>query len=104
MRPIELKRFFNCKKPDIKMSKLIFVAGFMACLLMMLSCQPDDTKTKKQPNVIVLLVDDAGYADFGFAGSKDLKTPNIDKLANNGMVFTDAHVSASVCGLVELVL
>ncbi|WP_052343393.1 sulfatase-like hydrolase/transferase [Saccharicrinis fermentans] len=80
------------------MSKLIFVAGFMACLLMMLSCQPDDTKTKKQPNVIVLLVDDAGYADFGFAGSKDLKTPNIDKLANNGMVFTDAHVSASVCG------
>ena len=80
------------------MKKLIFVAGFVVCMLMTVSCQLDDTKTIKQPNVIVLLVDDAGYADFGFAGSKDLKTPNIDQLANNGMVFTDAHVSASVCG------
>jgi arylsulfatase A-like enzyme len=52
----------------------------------------------KKPNIIVLLVDDAGYADFGFMGSKDLKTPNIDKLAAGGVVFTDAHVSASVCG------
>jgi len=52
----------------------------------------------KQPNIILLLVDDAGYADFGFMGSKDLKTPNIDKLAASGVVFTDAHVSASVCG------
>ncbi len=46
----------------------------------------------------MLLVDDAGYADFGFMGSKDLKTPNIDKLAAKGVVFTDAHVSATVCG------
>lgn len=50
------------------------------------------------PNIIVLLVDDAGYADFGFSGCKDLKTPNLDKLANNGVAFTDAHVTASVCG------
>lgn len=53
---------------------------------------------EKQPNIIVLLVDDAGYADFGFMGCKDLKTPNIDKLASDGVVFTDAHTSASVCG------
>ncbi len=52
----------------------------------------------KKPNIIVLLVDDAGYADFGFMGSKDLKTPNIDKLAANGVIFTDAHVTATVCG------
>ena len=50
-----------------------------------------------KPNIIVILVDDAGYADFGFMGSKDLLTPHIDQLANAGMVFTDAHVSASVC-------
>lgn len=52
----------------------------------------------KKPNIVVLLVDDAGYADFGFMGSKDLKTPNIDKLAAGGVIFTDAHVSATVCG------
>ena len=63
----------------------------------MVSCtniKPNEDK----PNVIVLLVDDAGYADFGFAGCEDLKTPNIDKLATNGIRFTDAHVTASVCG------
>lgn len=50
-----------------------------------------------KPNVIVILVDDAGYADFGFMGSKDLLTPNIDKLAAQSIRFTDAHVTASVC-------
>lgn len=49
------------------------------------------------PNILVILIDDAGYADFGFMGSEDLKTPHIDQLANEGVVFTDAHVSATVC-------
>ncbi len=57
-----------------------------------------EQENPQKPNIIVLLVDDAGYADFGFMGCKDLQTPNIDKLATNGVVFTDAHVSASVCG------
>ncbi|WP_299668374.1 sulfatase-like hydrolase/transferase [uncultured Polaribacter sp.] len=51
----------------------------------------------KPPNIIIILIDDAGYADFGFMGSKDLETPNINKLAESGVIFTDAHVSASVC-------
>jgi len=55
------------------------------------------TEIKKSPNIIVILIDDAGYADFGFMGSKDLETPNIDKLAKSGVVLTDAHVSATVC-------
>jgi arylsulfatase A-like enzyme len=50
-----------------------------------------------KPNIIVILVDDAGYVDFGFMGSKDLETPEIDKLAKEGVIFTDAHVSATVC-------
>jgi arylsulfatase A-like enzyme len=63
------------------------------------------TKTTKQeksnkngqPNIIIILIDDAGYADFGFMGSKDLQTPNLDKLAAQSIRFTDAHVTASVC-------
>ena len=50
-----------------------------------------------QPNIITIIIDDAGYADFGFMGSKDLETPEIDKLAKSGVIFTDAHVSATVC-------
>jgi arylsulfatase A-like enzyme len=49
------------------------------------------------PNIIIILVDDAGYADFGFMGCKDLQTPNLDKLASQSIKFTDAHVTASVC-------
>lgn len=53
--------------------------------------------TKSKPNIIVIVADDAGYVDFGFMGSKELETPNLDKLAKNGVIFTDAHVSATVC-------
>lgn len=51
----------------------------------------------EKPNVLVIMADDAGYADFGFMGSPDLKTPNIDRIANEGVKFTDAHVTGSVC-------
>ena len=56
-----------------------------------------DKASKSSPNVIVILLDDAGYADFGFMGSEDLDTPHIDSLAKDGIVFSDAHVSATVC-------
>lgn len=55
------------------------------------------TKNSKKPNIIAIIIDDAGYADFGFMGSKDLETPHIDALAKSGVIFTDAHVSATVC-------
>ena len=51
----------------------------------------------EQPNIIILLADDLGWADLGFQGSKDIRSPYIDKLAKNGIRFTDGHVSASVC-------
>jgi len=64
----------------------------------LVSCNTTNTAQKeKKPNVIVILIDDAGYADFGFMGCKDLETPNIDKLAQSGVILTDAHVSATVC-------
>ncbi|MFT6867973.1 MAG: arylsulfatase A-like enzyme [Cyclobacteriaceae bacterium] len=53
--------------------------------------------TKTKPNIIIILADDAGYADFGFMGSKDIQTPHLDQLANDGVIFKDAHVTASVC-------
>lgn len=86
--------------------KPVKYAAFLFFILMICSCN-NRTKDKAsilvnekentQPNIIVIIVDDAGYVDFGFMGSKDLDTPEIDKLAQNGVVFTDAHVSATVC-------
>jgi len=74
---------------------------FSICILifpLLFACKSKtETSKREPPNVIVILVDDAGYADFGFMGSNDLQTPHIDALAKSGVVFTDAHVSATVC-------
>jgi arylsulfatase A-like enzyme len=53
--------------------------------------------SEDRPNIIILLADDLGWADLGYQGSEDIRSPHIDKLANNGIRFTDGHVSASVC-------
>ncbi|MDO7172385.1 sulfatase-like hydrolase/transferase [Mariniflexile sp. AS56] len=88
---------FNTKIKNIHSYYILLLT-----LVLAVSCKSaaDDKKTLnsgKQPNIIVILIDDAGYADFGFMGSKDLETPNIDKLAKSGVILTDAHVSATVC-------
>lgn len=56
------------------------------------------TNAQKKPNIILLFSDDAGYADFGFQGSTIMKTPNLDKLAKEGVVFTQGYVSDPTCG------
>lgn len=81
------------KKYSAITCSIIAISSLAAC-----SSNSGEKIILKKPNLIVLLIDDAGYADFGFMGSKDLKTPNIDKLAAGGVIFTDAHVSATVCG------
>ncbi|RMG20601.1 MAG: sulfatase [Bacteroidetes bacterium] len=53
---------------------------------------------QQRPNIVLLFADDAGYADFGFQGSKVMKTPNLDKLAQKGIRFSQAYVSDPTCG------
>ncbi|MEN8966041.1 MAG: sulfatase-like hydrolase/transferase [Polaribacter sp.] len=75
-----------------------FFSLFLFSLIVSFGCKSKlETPKDKLPNVIIILVDDAGYVDFGFMGSKDLQTPHIDDLAKSGVIFTDAHVSATVC-------
>ena len=56
------------------------------------------SQNAQKPNIIVILVDDMGYADVGFNGCKDIPTPNIDRIATNGVKFTNGYVTFSVCG------
>jgi len=50
-----------------------------------------------QPHIIVILSDDAGYADFSMHGATDVATPRIDSIAQNGVRFTNGYVSGPVC-------
>ncbi|MCK9342998.1 MAG: sulfatase [Massilibacteroides sp.] len=56
---------------------------------------PTPTQTNK-PNILFILVDDLGWNDLGFMGSDYYETPNVDKLANSGMHFTDAYAACEV--------
>ncbi len=73
------------------MQKLILALVYFSFLV---SCS---TETDSKPNIIIILADDAGYSDFGFMGSDEIKTPNLDQLALDGVIFNNAYVSASVC-------
>ncbi len=51
----------------------------------------------QRPNIIIILADDLGYGDLGCYGSTEHRTPNLDKLASEGMRFTDFHANGPMC-------
>ena len=51
----------------------------------------------ERPNFVVMVADDLGYGDLGSYGHPDLRTPHLDRLAEEGMRFTDAYAAAPVC-------
>ena len=61
-------------------------------LLSILTCQ-----AQSKPNIILINIGDMGWKDVSFMGSKYYETPNIDALASEGMIFTNAYTAASNC-------
>lgn len=53
--------------------------------------------TDRPPNVVLIFVDDLGYADLGCYGAKDIRTPHLDRLAAEGTRFTSFYVAQAVC-------
>jgi arylsulfatase A-like enzyme len=75
------------------MNKYLFLAIlFLAAGIN--SCRSDSTE---KPNIVFIMADDLGYGDLGCYGATKIRTPNIDKLAENGIKLMDAHSPASVC-------
>ncbi len=75
---------------------LILIIG--ACQAAGLEPDLEEKNEKKLPNLIVIMTDDMGYADVGFNGCLDIPTPSIDKIADQGVRFTQGYVSFPVCG------
>jgi arylsulfatase len=76
--------------------------SILTLLITMLACQSPSQDTKpsrdnQMPNLVIIFTDDQGYEDLGCYGSPDIKTPNIDAMAKEGLRFTNFYVSQPVC-------
>lgn len=74
----------------------VLIVGVLVCVGVVEGGESGVGK-RLRPNVVFILVDDLGWMDLGVQGSRYYKTPNIDGLAGEGMRFTDAYASASIC-------
>ena len=67
----------------MKKALILLLAAFIALPL-------PTSKAAEKPNIIFIFSDDMGYGDLGYTGSSQIKTPNLDKLAKEGVIFPQA--------------
>ena len=72
--------------------------GFLAGVLLgLITISCSEPQRPEQPNVIIIYADDLGYGDLGCYGATLVKTPHVDQLAREGILFSDAHTVSAVC-------
>ncbi|MDP6357196.1 MAG: sulfatase-like hydrolase/transferase, partial [Planctomycetota bacterium] len=69
------------------------LAFLFLCALISPVCQAEPTK----PNIVLIISDDQSWTDFGFMGHPDIKTPHLDKLASESVVFKRGYVPTALC-------
>ncbi|MCL4163114.1 UNVERIFIED_CONTAM: hypothetical protein GTU68_000771, partial [Idotea baltica] len=79
----------------LKLARIISVIALTIFIYSTTEAQVSLASTK--PNVILIYADDLGYGDLSCYGATKVHTPNIDKLASEGRMFTDAHSASAVC-------
>ena len=70
---------------------------FLGAMVGLWFSSPTYASEASKPNVLFILADDLGWGDLGCYGHPNLKTPNLDRLAKEGTLFTQFYVNASVC-------
>ncbi len=73
-------------------------------ILLVVACDSKKNSVNQQPNIVFMLADDLGYGELGSYGQKTIKTPELDKLAQVSMKFTDFYAGNSVCSPSRAVL
>ena len=82
-------------------ARLALAGAGASVLPQALSCTPTGVRQaepNRLPNVVIVFTDDQGYQDVGCFGSPLIRTPNLDRMAREGVRFTDAYVAQAVCG------
>ena len=85
----------------MKKTRLKLFTAVLTIFICILSCKDSDAQksipTRKKPNIIIIYTDDLGYGDISANGATEIKTPNIDVLANEGVRFTNGYASSATC-------
>lgn len=84
----------------LKQAEYIIILSALCLFLVSLSaCHHQESTTSKsqKPNIIIIYADDLGYGDVSAYGATEIKTPNMDRLASEGIRFTDAHAASATC-------
>jgi arylsulfatase A-like enzyme len=81
----------------LRMSRRPFLCALVALVLAVCVAPAGRAAGPARPNVVLILIDDMGYADLGCMGGKDVRTPNIDRLAREGVKLTHFYSAAPVC-------
>ncbi len=72
---------------------------FFSCIYLVSCAEVGQSSLEvSQPNLVVIMTDDQGWADVGFNGCQDIPTPHIDRIAQEGVRFVEAYVTFPVCG------
>ncbi len=84
------------------MRSILLFYSFLIFIFVLGACNTAEKGKSKNnsvssPNIVLINADDLGYGDLGCYGATKVQTPNIDKLAKEGRMFTDAHSASSVC-------
>jgi arylsulfatase A-like enzyme len=74
----------------------LLLASVHACAILC-NLVPSSFAVVERPNIVLIYADDLGYGDVGCYGAAAVRTPNIDRIANEGLRFTDAHSAAATC-------
>src|SRR5207249_9871338 len=82
--------------------KYVFVAALSVAILPLTAADPPVRQSP--PNIIFILADDLGYGDLGCFGQKKIRTPNLDRMAAEGMRFTQPYAGNAVCAPSRCVL
>ena len=70
---------------------------FLICVATFGLCTGFAAESGRRPNIVIFLSDDMGWTQLGLNGGKEIPTPNIDRLAREGLRFTHAHSPAATC-------
>jgi len=97
----QLKNTDNTVRFNIIMLRKVVLIFLMITLLIGCSSRKDHLQ---KPNIIIFLADDLGYGEVGVYGQEKIQTPNIDALAENGMLFTQHYSGAPVCAPARCIL